>query len=127
MLGSLCSSLLWPEFLPPAREEKMWGFLSPMRLTALSDGSWKLMRLELAICPLPDPPGISLGKKSSGHHGAWPRGTGASQHFRDTSSCCNMESTGASKAEPFISPGMEEQQLVGKGEWLRNMRCQDDS
>lgn len=126
MRGPLCSSLLWPESLPPAREEKMRGFRSPMLLTVLSDGSWRLMRMELAVCPLPDPLGISLGKKSSGHRWACPTGTKASQHLRDTSSSWNVDSTGASKAEPSPSPGREGQQPVGKGEWLRNMRCQDD-
>lgn len=120
-LGPLRSSLLRPESLPPAREEKMRG-CSALCFSGFSDGSQRLPRLELAVGPLPDPLRISLGKK----RWACPTGAEASQHFRGTGSSCSVASTRASKAEPSHSPEIEQQQLVGKGEWLRNLRCQDD-
>jgi len=71
---------------------------------------------------MPDPPGG--GRRPLGISWVCPTGVKATRPFRGT--CCTAGSTRASTAEPSNSPGRRQQQLAGKGEWLGNVRCQDD-
>lgn len=97
MLGSFHSPLLWPESPPPTQVGKDTGLLLTCQRALGDSRGWGFL-----LRPLPDPSGRQ--RRPLATRWVCPTGTRTSQHFRDT--CCNVESTRASKAKPSTSPGM---------------------
>ena len=118
MPGLLCSSLLWPESPPPTQVGKDAG-----ATLNLSEGSRRLLTMGISTASHARSP--RWRETSSGHQLGLPH-RGESNPAFQRGTCYTAGSTRALTAEPSNSPGRRQQQLAGKGEWLGNVRCQDD-